>query len=77
MDSKTPPKKYEELANFELCHSERTKLWAASVNSLVPAMFIVAFFMGLGLLAGAFLVHRVARRIKARIRGEQPPLEQD
>jgi hypothetical protein len=40
-------------------------------------MFIVAFFMGLGLLAGAFLVHRVARRIKARIRGEQPPLEQD
>ena len=78
MDSKTPPKKEckKEAPNFELCHSERTKLWAASVDGLVPAMFIVAFFMGLGLLAGAFLVHRVARRIKARIRGEQPPLEQ-
>lgn len=65
------------LVNFELCHNGTTKLWAAWVNSLVAAMFIVAFFVGLGLLVGAFLVHRVARRIKARIRGEQPPLEQD
>jgi hypothetical protein len=40
-------------------------------------MFVVAFFVGLGLLVGAFLVHRVARRIKAWMRGEQPPLDQD
>jgi hypothetical protein len=71
MDSKMP------LVNFEVCHNGTTKLWAAWVNSLVAAMFIVAFFVGLGLLVGAFLVHRVARRIKARIRGEQPPLGQD
>ena len=42
------------LVNFELCHNGTTKLWAAWVNSLVAAMFIVAFFVGLGLLVGAF-----------------------
>ena len=77
MDSKTSPKKYKELANFKLCHNEQAKLWAALLNSLVAAMFVVAFFVGLGLLVGAFLVHRVLRRIKARLRGEQLPLDQD
>jgi short subunit fatty acids transporter len=75
MDSKTSPKKYKELANFKLCHKEQAKPWAALLYSIVAAMFVVAFFVGLGLLVGAFLVHRVARRIKAWIRGEQPPLD--
>jgi hypothetical protein len=56
---------------------EQATPWAALLNSLVAAMFILAFFVGLGLLVGAFLVHRLARWIKARIRGEQLPLEQD
>ena len=77
MDSKTSPKKYKELANFKPCHKEQAKPWAALLYSIVAAMFVVAFFVGLGLLVGAFLVHRVARRIKAWIRGEQPPLDQD
>ena len=51
--------------------------WAALLNRLVAAMFVVAFFVGLGLLVGAFLVHRVLRQIKARLRGEQLPLDQD
>ena len=76
MDSKTSPKKYKEVANFKPCHNEQAKPWPALLNSLVAAMFVVAFFVGLGLLVGAFLVHRVARRIKARMRGEQPPLDQ-
>ena len=56
---------------------EQATPWAALLNSLVAAMFILAFFVGLGLLVGAFLVHRLARQIKARIRGEQLPLEQN
>jgi hypothetical protein len=56
---------------------EQATPWAAILNSLVAAMFVVAFFVGLGLLMGAFLVHRGARRIKARLRGEQLPLDQD
>ena len=48
--------------------------WAALLNRLVAAMFVVAFFVGLGLLVGAFLVHRVLRQIKARL---QLPLDQD
>jgi hypothetical protein len=56
---------------------EQATLWAAFLNSLVAAMFVVAFFVGLGLLVSAFLVHRVLRQIKARLRGEQLPREQD
>jgi len=56
---------------------EQATPWAALLNTLVAAMFVVAFLVGLGLLVGAFLVHRVARRIKAWMRGEQPPLDQD
>ena len=56
---------------------EQATPWAALLNSLVAAMFVVAFFVGLGLLVGAFLVHRVLRQIKARLRGEQLPLDQD
>jgi hypothetical protein len=52
---------------------EQATPWATLLNSLVAAMFVVAFFVGLGLLVGVFLVHRVARWIKARIRGEQLP----
>ena len=65
MDSKTSPKKYKELANFKLCHNEQAKLWAALLNSLVAAMFVVAFFVGLGLLVGSFLAHPGLRQIKA------------
>ena len=56
---------------------EQATPWAAILNSLAIAMFVVAFFFGLGLLVSAFLVHRGARRIKARLRGEQLPLDQD
>lgn len=56
---------------------EQATPWAALLNTLVAAMFVVAFLVGLGLLVGAFLVHRVLRRIKARLRGEQLPLDQD
>jgi hypothetical protein len=50
---------------------------AALLNTLVAAMFVVAFLVGLGLLVGAFVVHRVLRQIKARLRGEQLPLNQE
>jgi ABC-type sugar transport system permease subunit len=56
---------------------EQATPWAALLNTLVAAMFVVAFLVGLGLLVGAFLVHRVLRRIKAWLRGEQLPLDQD
>jgi ABC-type sugar transport system permease subunit len=56
---------------------EQATPWAALLNTLVAAMFVVAFLVGLGLLVGAFLVHRVLRRIKARLRGEQLPFDQD
>jgi hypothetical protein len=57
---------------------EQATPWAAALlNSMVAAMFVVAFFVGLGLLVGAFLAHRVLRQIKARLRGEQLPLDQD
>jgi hypothetical protein len=56
---------------------EQATLWATLLNSLVAAMFVVAFFIGLGLLVVAFLVHRVLRQLKARLRREQLPLDQD
>jgi putative sugar O-methyltransferase len=64
--------KYKQLANSEP-YSNRLTPWDVFLNSLVAVMFFVTFIVGLGLMVGAFLVHRAARQIKAWLRGEQPP----
>lgn len=64
--------KYKRLANSEP-YSNRLTPWDVFLNSLVAVMFFVTFIVGLGLMVGAFLVHRAARQIKAWLRGEQPP----
>ena len=49
---------------------EQATLWATLLNSLI-ADVRCRFLRWSGLLVSAFLVHRVLRQIKARLRGEQ------
>jgi hypothetical protein len=64
LDSAMSPKKYKRLADSKVYDTSLTP-WAALLNSLVAAMFVVAFIVGLGLIVGAFLGHSILRWIKA------------